>query len=57
MFNPEIEIINIKSIGDQRLSVCQNCSQYQANQTCLVSGHVMTVKVYELAEQCPEQRW
>jgi hypothetical protein len=57
MFNPEIEIINIKSIGDQRLTVCQACEQYQEDQTCRVSGHVMPVKVYEFAEQCPEQRW
>ena len=57
MFNPEIEIINIKSIGDQRLTVCQACEQYQEDQTCRISGHVMPVKVYEFAEQCPEQRW
>ena len=57
MFDPQIEIINIKSIGDQRLTVCQACERYQEDDICQLSGHVMPVKVYELAEQCPEQRW
>jgi len=57
MFDPQIEIINIKSIGDQRLTVCQACEHYQEDGTCQLSGHVMPVKVYDLAEQCPESRW
>lgn len=55
MFNPEIEIINVKVIGDQRLAICQNCDQYQADQTCRVSGQ--PVAVYEPESKCPEEKW
>ena len=55
MFNPEIEIINVKVIGDHRLTVCQACKQYQADQTCRVSEQ--PVAVYELESKCPEEKW